>query len=267
MSGDPGNLPDDKHKQAVAEHFGRASREYLRSSTHATDADLDMLVGLLEPNPSMRVLDVACGAGHTAVRVAPLVGSVVATDLAAEMIERTLDLARERGVTNLSGLVMDVEALDLPDEQFDAVTCRIAPHHFTNIGLALDEIRRVLRPGGRFVVEDSAVPDDLRLARFLNDVERLRDATHLRSFNETDWRAMLGDAGLTIGAVAWFRKRHHIEDWLLTARIGPDEAAVVRDAFRAAPPEAVSYFEIAFVSGVPVSYVDDKILIRADRPG
>lgn len=260
-------LSGKAHKQAVADQFGRTSHEYLESPTHAGDADLDMLLELLAPDPTMRVLDVACGAGHTAVKVAPHVASVVATDLAPEMIERTLDLARNRRVTNLTGSVMDVEALDWPDGRFDGVTCRIAPHHFTDIRKALAEIARVMVPGGRFVVEDSAVPDDPSLANFLNDIERLRDPTHLRSFREVDWRSMLSDAGLIVRQVAWFRKRHAIEDWLRTARIGPHEAAAVRDAFRAAPPDAVAYFEIEFDStGVPVRYVDDKILIRADRP-
>jgi SAM-dependent methyltransferase len=244
------------------------SHEYLRSPTHAGDADLDILLELLAPERVMCVLDVASGAGHTAVRVAPRVASVVAIDIAPEMIERTLDLARDRQVTNLTGYVMDVEALDWPDGSFDAVTCRIAPHHFTNIWRALAEIERVLVPGGRFVVEDSAVPDDGSLATFLNDVERLRDPTHRQSYGERDWRAMLSEAGLTVRQVAWFRKAHEIDDWLRTAGIGSREAAAVRDAFRAAPAEAVSYFEIDFDGdGVPVRYVDDKILIRADRPG
>lgn len=257
----------EAHKRALARQFGRTSHEYLASRTHAGDADLDILVELLAPEAAMRVLDVACGAGHTAVKVAPLVASVVATDLAPEMIERTLDLTRDRQITNLTGHVMDVEALDWADGTFDAVTCRIAPHHFTDVGKALAEIRRVLVPGGRFVVEDSAVPDSAALAAFLNDVERIRDPTHVQSYGEADWRAMLSAAGFTIRQVGWFRKEHAIDDWLRTAGVGSREEAAVRDAFRAAQPEAVAYFEIEFDGdGVPVSYVDDKILIRADRP-
>lgn len=260
------------HKQAVANRFGRASHDYLRSSTHAAGADLEILTELLDPDPSMTVLDVATGAGHTAVRIAPAVAAVVAVDLAADMIERTMELALEHGVTNLAGLVMDVENLEFEDGRFDAVTCRIAPHHFTDIGRALREIHRVIRPGGRFVVEDSSVPVDPLLDAYLNDLERVRDPTHLRSFSEPEWRAMLEAAGFTVVAVTRVRKRHVIEDWLKTAGPSDDDAGPVRAgpvyaAFAAAPEAAIAHFEIVSVDGVAVSYTDDKILIRADRSG
>jgi ubiquinone/menaquinone biosynthesis C-methylase UbiE len=253
------------HKHAVAERFGHASYEYLRSSSHAAGADLATIMEMLDPDPSMTVLDVATGAGHTAVRIAPHVAGVVAIDLAPEMIERTRELAQQRGVANLAARVMDVESLEFADGQFDAVTCRIAPHHFTDIARALGEIHRVICPGGRFVVEDSCVPVDPLLDLYLNDVERLRDPTHLRSFNEPEWRAMLEAAGFTIAVVIHLRKVHVIEDWLRTAGLPAGEAGRIHAVFSAAPPEAISHFEIVFVDGVATSYVDDKILIRADR--
>jgi ubiquinone/menaquinone biosynthesis C-methylase UbiE len=253
------------HKQAVAIRFGEASHQYLRSSTHATGGDLDLLTALLDPDLSMTVLDAATGPGHTAVRIAPFVGAVVAVDLAPDMIERTSELARDRGVTNLTARVMDVENLEFADGQFDAVTCRIAPHHFTDIKRALGEIHRVIRPGGRFVVEDSSVPVNPLLDAFLNDVERLRDPTHVRSFSEPEWRGMLEAVGFTISAVSWVRKIHMIQDWLRTAGVSASDSGPVYRAIGVAPPEAITHFEIVFADRIPVSYVDDKILIRADR--
>lgn len=213
----------------------------------------------------MTVLDVATGAGHTAVRIALHVTAVVAIDLAAEMIKRTRELARQRGVANVVAQVMDVEDLEFADCQFDAATCRIAPHHFTDIARALGEIHRVIRPGGRFVLEDSCVPVDPLLDAYINDVERLRDPTHLRSFSEPEWRALLEAAGFTIAVVIQLRKAHVVEDWLRTVELPAGDGGRVLAAFAAAPPKAIRHFEIVFVDGVPASYVDDKILIRSDR--
>jgi ubiquinone/menaquinone biosynthesis C-methylase UbiE len=105
--------------------------------------------------PGMRVLDVACGSGHPAFDLARLLqpgGSVLATDLVEEMVEATLRRAREAGIRNLEGRVMDAEAIDLPDEGFDAVTCRFGVMFCPEPLKAMQEVRRVLKPGGRFAL-------------------------------------------------------------------------------------------------------------------
>lgn len=65
----------------TAAQFGRQADAYLHSHGHAHGSDLDLLVEILRPDITMRVLDIATGAGHTAAAVAPLVDSVVAADM------------------------------------------------------------------------------------------------------------------------------------------------------------------------------------------
>ena len=111
--------------------------------------------------PGMRVLDLACGSGHAALEEGRLVqpgGSVVATDLAPEMVETTLRRAGEAGLDNLTARVVDAESIDYPDES-DAVTMRFGLMFCPEPERAVAEIRRVLRPRGRFAV---AVWDDPR---------------------------------------------------------------------------------------------------------
>jgi ubiquinone/menaquinone biosynthesis C-methylase UbiE len=100
--------------------------------------------------PGMRVLDLACGSGHPALNIALLVqpgGSVVATDLVQEMVEVTRRRAREASLENIEARVMDLEAIDFPDESFDAVTCRFGVMFCPQPLRAISEVRRVLRPG------------------------------------------------------------------------------------------------------------------------
>src|SRR4029079_13525729 len=104
--------------------------------------------------------------------------------------------------------VMDVEDLAFPDASFDGVTCRIAAHHFHNVDRAIAEIARVLRPGGRFVLEDSMSPHNPVLDRFLNGVETLRDPTHIRSYTEIEWRSLIDAAGLAFQWAATVKKRN-----------------------------------------------------------
>ena len=139
-------------KDQVRQQFGANAAAYVSSPTHAQGASLARLVELADPQPAWRVLDVATAAGHTALAFAPRVSAVIGLDLTPEMLPLAARLAAERGAANVAFAVGDVD--DLPfGGAFDLVTCRIAPHHFADIGRFLAEAARALRPGGRLVVE------------------------------------------------------------------------------------------------------------------
>jgi ubiquinone/menaquinone biosynthesis C-methylase UbiE len=252
-------------KDDVARQFDRMSHAYAQSDAHARGDDLATMLNFLEPTLEMNVLDVATGAGHTAVAIAPRVREVVAIDIAPAMLRRTQELAADRGVGNVLTELMDVESMRFPEACFDAITCRIAPHHFIDIDLALREIARVLRPGGVFVVEDSIVPEDPDLDRFFNNLERVRDATHVRSLTSPEWTAKLKAAGLISTRRAVCRKTQDVRQWI--ARAGLDEAGAGRvyDAFNRASDAAVECFAIALSGGRAVTFTDDKIVIRAEK--
>jgi ubiquinone/menaquinone biosynthesis C-methylase UbiE len=112
--------------------------------------------------PGMRVLDLACGSGHPALDEARLVqpsGSVVATDLVEEMVEATRRRAAETGLNNVETRVMDLEDIAFPDESFDAVTCRFGVMFCPQPLKALQEVRRVLKPGAWFAFSVWGTPD------------------------------------------------------------------------------------------------------------
>jgi ubiquinone/menaquinone biosynthesis C-methylase UbiE len=252
-------------KEDVARQFGRQSRAYAVSRVHARGSDLAMLIALLDLHPHMTALDVATGAGHTAFALAPRVQTVVAVDLAPEMIEETRAGARERGLTNIEARVMDVEALDFPDESFDVVTCRIAPHHFLDVQQAVQEMARVLRPGGQLGLEDSVAPPVSSLDRFINQVETLRDPTHVRSYTEDEWRSMLEAAGLEIRAAEPHHNTHDVAEWVERSGIGAEAVERVYAAFGAASPAARRHFNLGFNQSRVVSFIDDKVIFRADK--
>ncbi len=251
------------NKADVARQFGRTAEAYAKSAGHAHGADLQILLQLLSPQPTMTVLDVATGAGHTAAAVAPFVEKVTASDLAPEMIEQTLKLFGERGLTNVQAVVRDVEALEFDDASFDAVTCRIAPHHFLDIEKALGEIARVLKPGGVFVLEDSCVPEARRQDRFINHLEKLRDPTHIRSYTKKEWKSMLQRAGLKVVRVRNYRKTHDVADWIQRSDLSAGDQQRVHDAFNNAPAWARKQFAITYDGTRAVSYSDDKVILRA----
>src|SRR6202011_166281 len=103
---------------------------------------------LVDAQPGMRILDLACGPGTLTRRLAPRVapdGEVVGVDLAPGMIE----LARAADIPNSRFEVMDIEQLSFPDAMFDAAACGHGIQFAPRLGVALGEARRVLRPAGR----------------------------------------------------------------------------------------------------------------------
>jgi ubiquinone/menaquinone biosynthesis C-methylase UbiE len=254
-------------KDDVARQFDRMSHAYASSAGHSGGDDLEILVAFVAPTKDMRILDVATGSGNTAAALAPFAASVVAIDIAPGMLERTRELAERKGLGNVTTALMDVEALEFADATFDAVTSRIAPHHFIDIGRATREIARVLKPGGAYVVEDSVVPEDPALDAFMNGVEKLRDPTHVRSLTASEWTALLASAGLTQTKSASCPKEHGFAEWIARAGMDEDGARRVYDAFASAPPAAVEAFAIVFDGGRAAKFTDEKIVIRAEKQG
>lgn len=113
----------------------------------------EMLLDLTRVGPGSRVLDVAAGAGEPAITAAKRVGPggyVLATDIAANILEFAREAARRQGVgTIVETRVLDGEHLDLPEASFDAVLSRVGLIYFPDQQGALAGMRRALKPGGR----------------------------------------------------------------------------------------------------------------------
>jgi SAM-dependent methyltransferase len=248
----------------VQEQFGGSAAAYVTSPGHAAGDDLDTLVAwgrALAPN---RALDVATGGGHTALAFTAVARHVTACDLTEPMLRAARGLVRDRGRA-AAFVAGDAVTLPFRDGAFDVVTCRIAPHHFPDVAGFVREVRRVLRPGGSFLVQDILGHDDAEAAAFITEVERRRDPTHIRAYRDVEWKAFLRAAGLTIMDRAIKTKLRPWEEWTTRTRMTPEGRRDL-DAFVLAAPEkcrAAFDFKLA---GVRVdSFTDRMLLLRADR--
>ena len=260
-------MEQTQHKARVQAQFAAAAEQYVTSATHAAGDDLEQLVAWAEGGPDRTALDVATGGGHTALALSPYFGRVVASDLTEPMLRSAEDFVRGQGVGNVEFRRADAEDLPFPDASFDLVSCRIAPHHFADVGRFVAEVARVLQPGGCFLLEDSIAPDDEAAAALLNRAEALRDSTHVRSLRAPEWRQVLADAGLTVEAERTFRKPHPFASWLDRAKTPVGARAAIEALFRDAPAPARAALAVAVDSaGQVISYTDEKILLKARKP-
>ena len=99
-----------------------------------------------------RVLDVACGTGLVSFRALEAVGesgSVFGTDISSQMVETARRVAFERGVRNATFERFDAEATSLENASFDVALCALGLMYFPRPVVALEQMRRLLAPGGR----------------------------------------------------------------------------------------------------------------------
>lgn len=108
---------------------------------------------LLQPQPGQRILDIACGNGLHARRLAALGAEVVAVDFSEELVTRAA--ARREHAESIRYEVVDVtseqQLLSLAGGPFDAAVCQMALFDIADIVPLLSTLPRLLRPGGRFV--------------------------------------------------------------------------------------------------------------------
>jgi ubiquinone/menaquinone biosynthesis C-methylase UbiE len=258
---------EQQHKQRVREQFGRHAQGYVESVRHRTGRDLERLVELAECRASDVALDIATGGGHTALALAPHVTRVVASDLTPAMLAAAEEFIRSQGIDNVTFEVAEAERLPFANESFDIVSCRVAPHHFADPIAYVNEVARVLRSKGRFVMMDSVAPQDAQLDQFINRVEKWRDPTHVRSYTAQEWRTWIDATGLLVDAWEPVNRRYEFQDWAMRSGMQPDDRDALEQFMLAAPTATQAAFEVQLTEdGRVQSFLDGKFLMRARKP-
>ncbi|WP_310489918.1 methyltransferase domain-containing protein [Chamaesiphon sp. VAR_69_metabat_338] len=112
-------------------------------------------IELADLQPGMRVLDVCCGTGASAIPAAVKVGttgSVLGVDLAESLLKLARTKAQQQGLANIEFQCADFSNLGLPSASFDAIVCVFGIFFLPNMEAAVAELWRMLRPGGTLAI-------------------------------------------------------------------------------------------------------------------
>ena len=241
-------------KELSQERFGRYAASYVKSSTHAQGPDLERIVELVGEQPAWEALDIATGGGHTALAVAPHVARVTATDITGPMLATAREFVLSRGATNIDFQSADAEDLPFPEDSFDLVTCRIAAHHFPAPERFVEEVSRVLRPQGLFVLQDMLAPQDPDAASWVNRFEQRRDPSHHRSLSQAEWEPLLRSCGLTIETLDRFEKRLSLEKWVSDQEGSKEDLAKLRELLEQAPETVSAWMRPSDLEGSEAAF-------------
>lgn len=144
-----------------------------------------------------RVLEVAAGTGLVTTAIAPVVGELIATDYAAEMVTQLEARVREAALTNVRCEQADLSRLRFDDASFDAVFAANVLHLVPELEDALASVRRVLGPGGVLVAPTYLHGETFR-AKVLSRLFGLTGFPGRRRFTSTALRAALEAAGFDV---------------------------------------------------------------------
>jgi ubiquinone/menaquinone biosynthesis C-methylase UbiE len=178
---------------------------YRVSEAHREGEDLDLLVEWAQA--SRTALDVATGGGHVARRFREAGLEVVSLDPAPGMEP---------------DVIAPAEQLPFENGSFDVVACRVAAHHFEDVGAAVREMARVSRD--LVLVSDNLFVDDES-----EEADLVRDASHVRNYTEAEWRSFFDEAGLEVEQVHTYMHPVLLEPWLERAGCTGKDAERVRE--------------------------------------
>ena len=207
-----------------------AQVDHFVASPHVNQPDaVRRFVGAVAPRGDEAALDVACGPGLLAQAFAPRVRDYIGVDLTPAMVERAAATAHEVGLSNARFEIADAFRLPFEATAFDLVLTRLALHHLPDPSAAVQEMTRVLRPGGRLGVFDMTTSEITEEAEYHNTVERLRDPSHARALPLSELVHMLRVAGLEIDKVEAIDYDQDVEDWMARAAQSADDATRARN--------------------------------------
>lgn len=234
----------DQHS-LVNQQFGTMAENYLTSAVHAQGADLQRLGELAARLAPRRVLDLGCGGGHASYALAAATGAeVVAYDLSEEMLAVVRAEAGKRGLGNLATRQGSAQALPFENAAFDLVVSRYSAHHWMDMGASVAEMARVLAPAGTLVVIDVIAPETPLYDTALQAIELLRDASHVRDYRLSEWRAMLAAARLEVTDSDSWKLPLEFESWVRRIGTAAPRVAALHATMDALPKEARDYFAI-----------------------
>jgi SAM-dependent methyltransferase len=231
----------DSHSTSIRDEFAHQADSFARSPTMSLAETLDAVVELVPADIDARWVEVACGPGLIARAMAPRVGSVQGFDLTPAMVEKARSEAAAAGVENVGFEVGDATALDVPDRSFDGAITRFSLHHIPAPVRVLEEMRRVVKPGGFVVVADHVTDDDGAAAAWHEEVERLRDPSHWACLTPSRLAAMGERAGLEPDLDRVVPFEIDFEEWINRGSGGPANAEPIERLLGEAPPTVGSF--------------------------
>ncbi len=260
-----GNPVESLKISSSKSQFDANAGSYANSSVHRFGASLPVLLNLADPNKNDLVLDVATGTGNTALAFAPLVSRVTGIDMSPKMLEQAKSRVQTENILNADFTEGDAQNLPFADSSFSIVTSRHAPHHFHDVAKFLSEVKRVLKPRGRFVMSDQIVihKED---HDWVNVFQRSRDPSHFLQRLVTEWQDLTHQAGLIWIKDQLVPYKLEFDWWVEASGCGTDQILKLEQMAFAAEQSCRNRLNLEFdVNGRISSFLEPMLVVKLEK--
>ena len=176
------------HNDTVKQSFKKQAEKFAAYHMSKTEYT-DYLIRRIGANGTEHALEVAAGTCICGRALAPFVKDITYLDLTEEMLAQGKKLAEESQIKNISFQTGNAEELPYESETFDLVITRLSFHHFDNPKIPFQEMKRVLKKGGKLVVWDMEAAEE-SLRAIDDKIENMRDPSHTRILSREEFEKM-----------------------------------------------------------------------------
>ena len=197
--------------QAEREAWTRSAPIYVENTAKLTSHAVNHLLEAAELTSDSQALEVGCGPGHVTAMMAATGATVTGVDLVPAMIETARALHPDTEFVEANA-----ERMPFEDDTFDVVLVNFSIHHFARPNVVCAEIRRVLKPGGRFVFAGPIEP--LEFVAFIegltqhHTMEVLAHGPLYLEATREDYEQLVSDAGFASYDVTVQQITLHLDD-------------------------------------------------------
>ena len=196
-------MNDNQRRTMLKETFNTVSGGYDNSALRFFPVSAAHMAALLGPRGDERVLDVACGTGHAALALAPLLprGRVIAVDFSQGMLDQARKKAASQKAGNIEFLEGDMTDLKFPAGSFDAAVCAFGIFFVEDMDAQLAHIASMVKPGGKVMISNFQESyfhplKDLMVDRLSGMGVQMPPQTWKRIASEAGCRELFEKAGL-----------------------------------------------------------------------
>jgi ubiquinone/menaquinone biosynthesis C-methylase UbiE len=211
-------ISDHALKDLVRARFTKTAEVFGNYAVAQRVEAAELLLRMVSAGPDDLAVDLASGPGTLALRFARYVRWICALDLTPAILVRARSTAAQEGLLKkLAFALSDAQALPLADGSLNIAVTSYSLHHISEPSRVINEMARVIKPGGRVGLIDIVVPEDPVVRALNHRIEHIRDHSHSRSLTHREFEEMMGAAGLRIIATEMREHPRNFDNWMHVA--------------------------------------------------